>query len=261
LGIPGGDMSLRSKLTMGLGFLFLIIFALAIYSSYDIQQLSKDADRILRDNYDSLVYCKNMFLALDDMRTSVESRFIGPRPDKLSGLDTHTFEVSRSTFESSLSAEKSNITEIHERDYVKELTDDYAVFLKLCLRVNEAQGGGSFLANDFMRSYLSARQTIAKLDDLNMEAVERKSISASHDSRNMIVSMAAVGALCILLAFFYFWYFPFFVSKSLSYLSNRMKDLLKRIGIKIDTQTKDESFILLQSINLLENTLLEKKGG
>ena len=31
-------MSLRMKLTVGLGFLFVIIFALSIYSSYDIHR-------------------------------------------------------------------------------------------------------------------------------------------------------------------------------------------------------------------------------
>jgi hypothetical protein len=55
------------------------------------------------------------------------------------------------------------------------------------------------------------------------------------------------------LAFFYFWYFPFYVSNSISYLATRMKGLLKGMGIKIDTKTRDEAFILLNSIDLLEN--------
>ena len=64
-------MSLRIKLTIGLGFLFLIIFALDVYGLLKIQELSKDADNILKDNYASLVYCKNMLLALDDIGNSI----------------------------------------------------------------------------------------------------------------------------------------------------------------------------------------------
>jgi hypothetical protein len=77
-------MSLRRKLTIGLVFLFLIIFSLAMYSSFDIQRLSKDAEAILKDNYDSLVYCKNMLLALDDMTTAVLSKVIGGRAGQTS---------------------------------------------------------------------------------------------------------------------------------------------------------------------------------
>src|SRR5271157_1117248 len=118
-------MSLRTKLTVGLGFLFFIIFALAIYSSFDIQGLSRDAEKIIKDNYDSLVYCKNMLVALDDMRTGISSMVFGSNQIKLSDYYSHLFETSKSTFESSLSDEKSNITEIGEKDYVEELTNNY----------------------------------------------------------------------------------------------------------------------------------------
>ena len=65
--------------------------------------------------------------------------------------------------------------------------------------------------------------------------------------------MGIVGTICILLAFLYFWYFPFYVSNSISYLATRMKGLLRGMGIKIDTKTRDEAFVLLNSIDLLES--------
>ena len=71
-------MSLRSKLTVGLGFLFIIIFAIAIYSSFQIEKLSKEASSILKDNYESLVYCKNMLFALDEMNATVGNRILVP---------------------------------------------------------------------------------------------------------------------------------------------------------------------------------------
>jgi hypothetical protein len=39
-----------------------------------------------------------------------------------------------------------------------------------------------------------------------------------------------------------------------------MKELLVHNGIKFDTKTKDEAFVLLQSISLLENKLLSEQG-
>ena len=251
-------MSLRTKLTIGLAFLFLIIFGLAIYSSLSIQSLSKDAESIIKDNYDSLVYCKNMLLSLDEMRTAVSGKVIGGNAAQMSYYDSSLFETSRANFELNLRKERGNITEVHEADYVAELDNDYKLFLSLSMQINREGDSNAYL-KDFVPAYMNTRQTIARINDLNMEAVERKNKSAGKDAKKMIISMAAVGSACIILAFFYFWYFPFFVSNSLSYLADKMRELLQDVGIKIDTQTKDEAFILLNSINLLENKLVKKK--
>jgi hypothetical protein len=255
----GGTMLLRTKLTIGLGFLFIIIFAIVIYSSYDIQELSKEAESILRDNYDTLVYCKQMLLALDDMRAAVSSRVFIPNKNKMVDYYSHVFESSKQTFESNLNAEKSNITEINERDYVGELSKEYSLYLELCLQINRKGGSASLYFNDFLPAYSNTRYTIVKINDINMQAIERKNLSTKHDAKNMIMYMAITGSICILLAFFYFWYFPFYISNTMSYLSKKMKELLEKIGIEIDTQTKDEAFVLLQSILLLENKLIKRK--
>ena len=108
-------MSLRSKLTVGLGFLFVIILAITVYSSLQIEKLSKEANTILRDNYDSLVYCKNMLIAIDDINLTVSNKIFGPNQKKTSVYDSNLFEQSKSSFENSLNAEKNNITEVSEK--------------------------------------------------------------------------------------------------------------------------------------------------
>ena len=88
-----------------------------------------------------------------------------------------------------------------------------------------------------------------------MQAIERKSQMAKNDSSKIINLMAVIGVLCLILALGYFWYFPVYVSSSIAYLSERMKGLLKKSGLVLDIKTNDESFIILQGINLLENKL------
>ena len=252
-------MSLRIKLTIGLGFLFLIIFALTIYGLLKIQELSKDADNILKDNYASLVYCKNMLLALDDIGNIVTIRVFGK--DKEATYETKLFESSKSTFDSNLKAESNNVTEVHEGDYVAELERDYGLLIALTSQVDAKGGTPSAYFNDFIPAYSSTRRAIVEINDLNMQAVERKSQSTRRDAETMSISMGVVGTICILLAFFYFWYFPFYVSNSISYLATRMRGLLKDMGIKIDIRTKDETFVLLNSIDLLENRFSPERGA
>ena len=148
--------------------------------------------------------------------------------------------------------EKNNITEIDEGEYVADLEKAYGLFLNLSKQITEKGSNFGLYRGSFIPAASNARQLIVKIDDLNMQAVERKSQATKRTAGQMVISMGIVGTVGILLAFFYFWYFPFYVSNSISYLARRMKELLHGTGIKVDSSTKDETIALLHSINLLE---------
>jgi len=249
-------MTLKKKLTLGLGFLFLIIFILVIFYSYYIGKLSQDAENILKDNYDSLVFSKNMISALEDMRTAVSSIVFNPTDDrKISDYYLNLFEAGRTEFENSLKSENSNITEINESEYVATINQGYILYADLCLRIVKGEGSRAMYFNEYQPAFETLKHAINNINDINMQAVERKGQMAKHDSARIINLMAIIGTFCLLLAFFYFWYFPFYISNSIAYLSGRMKTLLKKSDIVLDVKTKDEAFIILQGINLLENKL------
>jgi hypothetical protein len=249
-------MTLKKKLTLGLGFLFLIIFVLVIFYSYYIGKLSNDAENILKNNYKSLVYSKNMISALEDMRTAISSIVFNPTDDKKAS-DHHLklFDAGRTEFESNLKSENSNITEIHEREYVDTVNKGYVLYASLCLRIVNGEGGHALYFNEYQPAYENLRHAINNINDVNMQAVERKSQMAKDDSARIIQVMAGIGVFCVILAFGYFWYFPFYVSNTIAYLSGRMKTLLKKSDIILDIKTNDETLIILQGINLLANKL------
>jgi len=131
--------------------------------------------------------------------------------------------------------------------------------MKLSLQIKSGSGSSSVYLNDFLPACEKLKRSINGIYDVNMQAVLRKNQQAKHDSARFITSMAVIGSLCILLAVGYFWYFPVYISTTLSYLSDRMKDLLKNAGVTFDIQTKDEAYIILHAINLLETKLGVKK--
>ncbi len=109
-------MVLKTKLSLGIGFLFVIIFVLAGFCSYYIQKLSQEADNILKDNYNSLVYAKNMFSALDDMNTAVNNLILNPNTsNKSADYYLKLYESAKVEFEKNLKDENNNITEINEK--------------------------------------------------------------------------------------------------------------------------------------------------
>jgi len=247
-------MTIRTKLSLGLGFLFLIIFTLTGFCSYYVGKSAQDAQNILKDNYNSLVYSRNMISGLDEMINSITSTVFnridsGARPNYYATL----FESGKSLFEANLKAENNNITEIHEKEYVDKLNHDYEMYLKLSLQIRGAKDGRSLYFNELLPSREKLKQTIDAIYDVNMQAVVRKSQLAKKDSDNFKATMAGIGAVCFLLGLGYFWYFPFYISNTYNYLANRMRDLLTRMGVAFDIKTKDEAFVLLNGITLLEN--------
>jgi len=255
-------MTLKKKLSLGLGFLFLIIFALAIACSYYIGELSRDAENILKDNYKSLVYSKNMIAALEDTRTAISSIIFNPAEDqKTSDYYRKLFETGRAEFEDNLRAENSNITEIHESEYVAAINQDDVLYANLCLRIIKGEGSRALYFNEYQPAFEKLMHAITNINDLNMQAVERKSQMAKADSARIIRLMAIIAVFCLILAFGYFWYFPFYISTSIAYLAERMTSLLKKSGIALDIKTSDEAFVILQGINLLENRLEMKDRG
>lgn len=255
-------MTLKKKLILGLGFLFLIIFILAAFCSYSVGRLGQESANILKDNYDSLVYSRNLLSGLDDMKSSITSTlYNADRVGTMSDYYLKVFESGRNIFEINLKEEKNNITEIHEQKYVENLDHDYEMFVKLCLRLKSGIVGSSVFFVEFLPACEKLKQSINAIYDINMQAVVRKSQLVKHDSSSFINTMAIIGSLCLLLALAYFWYFPIYISTTIGYLSDRMKNLMKDSGISFDIKTNDEGYIIMHAINLLENKLGVKKEG
>ncbi len=99
-------MVVKKKLSLGLGFLFFIIFVLTIFCSYYIGKLSQEAGNILKDNYNSLVYSRNMTSALENLRTAVSSIIFNQTENrKTTDYFWQLFEKDKAEFEKNLAAE------------------------------------------------------------------------------------------------------------------------------------------------------------
>lgn len=240
---------------MGLGVLFLIIFTLALFCSYYVDKLSAEAEGILRNNYDSIVYTRNMMTALDDMETSIGSSILNSDSKKLTDYYSQLLEAGKIEFDKNLKAEKNNITEIHEKEYVEVLSSDYNIYLNLCEQIKKETVNSSMYFNNVLPCYERLKHSIFNINDLNMQAVVRKSQATKDQSAHIITYMGVTVTLCIILAFGYFWYFPFYISNTISYLSKRITELLKKAGIASDIKTNDETYVILQGIKQLEKKL------
>src|ERR1700687_5131741 len=108
------SIRLKTKLSLGLIFLFIVILLFGVLGLFYINRLSDEGRQVLQNNQESLVYCNNMLQALENIKV---------RKDAID------------LFRDALKKQQGNITEVGE----KEATDELAMnFSKLLLNPADA---------------------------------------------------------------------------------------------------------------------------
>lgn len=252
-------MRIKAKLIIGLGFLFVMIFGITTFSSYYIQKLADDSNNILKDNYKSLEYSKKLLSTLDDIDNYLtENIFLNAASNEKSSVVSQSVMVQEQIFTTYLVAEGNNITEVNEKEFVDTLKQTFSYY---SLLINEKilKSYDPKIYKDYIESYKSLKNSIDDIYQVNSNAIIRKNEIAKDHSKAFIINMAILGAIFIIMAFGYFWYYPFYVSNSLNIISEKSKKLLSELNIESKLDSNDEFVIIQNSLNLIEEKILKKE--
>lgn len=215
-------MKIKAKLNFGVGALFLLILALALVSSWYVNQLKKDTNNILVANYKTLQYARNMLLALEDVAKD---------------------ETAINTFQENLNLQKQNVTEIGETE-ATNLIDKHFNTLK-----NEP-------TNVAINSFI--RKDITELMRLNMEAINRKSSIADDTAQKAIVIISVTGTLCFLIAFTLLINLPASIANPIKELTDSIKEIASQNYKKrVHFESHNEFGDLAKSFNTMAQKLEE----
>ena len=157
-------MKIRLKLTLGVGLLFLFIVLLSLIGILQINNLAGDTRNILRANYNTLDYSRQMLTAMDALKT-----------------DASALQL----FSDNLDKQRNNITEKGEQEATERLRRHFQL-----LRQNHKDS----LLPDLIR------QDINNIMYLNMGAISRKSQVAEKTASQAIMSITVTGTLCFIIA-------------------------------------------------------------
>lgn len=158
-------MKIKAKLTIGVGLLFILIVLLAVVSTKYVNSLKKDTENILRANYNTLEYSRNMLIALDEMEMG---------------------DIALHKFETNLRKQQHNITEEGEKAATQKIEQH---FQQLHTQPTDP------------KVHIDIRKDITELMRLNMAAIERKSDVAKQTASSAIIWISVTGMLCFLIAF------------------------------------------------------------
>ncbi len=198
-------MKLKTKLSLGLSFLFVVILAFGILGIFYINRLSNDSQNVLKNNHESLVYCNNMLKALEDIPLKQNAKKL---------------------FEDNLKKQEANITEPGEREATTDLRKNF----------NELLANPADVSN-----YPQIRQSIQVINDLNQNAILQKNAVAQKTASDANLWLTIIFSVTTLIAFTIVVNFPGVIANPIRALAEGIseisrKNYRKRIYLKQDDE-------------------------
>ncbi|HTL08088.1 MAG TPA: ATP-binding protein [Chitinophagaceae bacterium] len=219
-------MKLKTKLSIGLLFLFIVILLFGVLGLFTINRLAGEADTVLKNNHESLLYCNQMLTALE---------MVPIRKDALS------------EFEQGLVKQEHNITEAGEAEATAQLRKD---FMELSANVRDSS------------NYSQLRQSIIRIQDLNELAIQRKNAAVQKTAATARLWLTVIFTIFTLISFTLLFNLPGIVSGPIRSLADGIsaiagKDYRKRIYLP----QQDEFGDLANAFNLMAEKLDEYENS
>jgi len=216
-------MRIKTKLNLGVGLLFLLIIILTLVSAFYIFSIKKDTENILKANYNTLEYSRNMLLALDEISTNKENAII--------------------TFKENLVKQTQNVTEAGEKKGTDSLKKNFTLLEK---------------NNSDENLKMQIRQDIFEIMKLNMNAIKQKSDIAKHTAETANLWIAIVGTLCFLIAFNLLINLPHNIANPIKELTLSIKEIAnKNYSERVHFTNHNEYGDLAKSFNTMAQKLQE----
>ncbi|MFQ6603870.1 ATP-binding protein [Flavobacterium sp. C3NV] len=216
-------MRIKTKLNLGVGLLFLMIIILSLVSGYSVFLIKADTENILKANYNTLEYSRNMILSLDETKMNTDNKL--------------------QTFKEYLQKQTQNVTEPGEKEATASLEKSFALL--------EKKG-----SNETIKTQI--RQDIFAIMKLNLDAIKKKSDIAKHTAETANLWIAIVGTLCFLIAFNLLVNLPNNIANPIKELTQSIKEIAnKNYSERVHFTNHNEYGDLAKSFNTMAQKLQE----
>lgn len=219
-------MKIKTKLSLGIGFLFAMIALLSAVGIFYITKLRYDTKNILIANYNSLDYLRKMQLAIDN---------------------NIAFPKNQHLFSDNLLLQQKNITEAGEKELTDSLTNGFKRLLQY--------------PTDTLLVY-NVRKSISDIILLNMQAIQRKHNIAGNTADTSILWITFAGTICLLLALTMLFNLPGNIANPIKELTASIKEIAaENYSQRVHFDKHNEFGQLSSAFNSMAEKLEEYKAG
>lgn len=216
------SIRIKTKLSLGLIFLFSLIILSGGVGSYYIQDIAHQSENILKDNYQSVQHVRLMMKLLDEME-----------PKRLESI---------AQFEEILKKQELNITESGEKKITQEIRKLFESF----------KTGFSLIESNIIR------EKLYQVMDINMQAITKKNEQVQAKANRVFTILTVIGTFCLLIAFSFIINFPGYIANPISKLTESIKQIAnKNYNQRLNFESNDEFGELAEAFNAMAKKLDE----
>ena len=221
-------MTIKNKLRAGFSFLFVLALISCGLSIWFLNRLSADAKDILKDNYKSVQFTKNIGASIDEGTDVLNVRQV-------------------KVIEDNLEKQEHNITERGEQQLTSALRVKFEQ-----LRVLQSE------SKEAAQLHIEIKKLTYSIMQLNMTAVERKYATAIATANSATLLVAFTATFLFLVAFSFVVNFPGYIANPIKELTSRIKEVSNRnYHQQLNFKSNDEFGELGQAFNTMTHKLNE----
>jgi len=246
--------TIKSKISLGVIFLFAVILLLSVLGILFINQLAQQSKGTIKDNYASVDYTVYMISSLDYINTSQQKSL--DRSKVFDSIEVKNYAESKSIFEKNLKLETKNISEIGEAELVNQLHTAYRDYLNTYEQLkHNAQITESDIF-ELRESYLSVKNKILDIYKLNISAINDKTNKMQTKADDEIFYMLTVAIFSVFISLSFVYTFPSRIVEPIKELTKKIKSISERnYDQKLEISTNDELEELANAFNVMAERL------
>jgi NtrC-family two-component system sensor histidine kinase KinB len=231
---------------------FIVILLLSVFSGYHLNKLSKKTSAILKENYLSVVYAREMSEGIMIINQEITSCFLSnKKPDSLI-ISKELISVDKS-----LELEKNNITDPGEEELVSEFESRYHEYRNIVnksMNLPQSSSDVSYLQNESGDLY----QRLVLLSQMNGKSIENKTDDTKAYAKKAFAQMSFLGTLCFLIAVSFMYNLTTYVNERFFQLHNGLTELVAtNYGQRLYFDGEDEFSEIAQVFNEMARKLSE----
>lgn len=197
----------------------IIILALSIFSAYYMNKLSKETGAILKENYLSVVYARELAGGLTNINQEITNSFLTDRKS-----DSLFIKKELNIIDKSLQLEKNNFTEPGEDKLVLGFETGLKEYRDSIVKLFNSTQPASYVLN-LQKKYGGLYQQLMLLSQMNGKAIEVKTDNNKISSQEALTQMTIIATLCFIIALFYSYSFSSYSNERFSQLYNGIKEI------------------------------------
>jgi len=230
-------------------FLFIIISVLSVFSGYYLNKLSDKTSAILKENFLSVVYAREMSEGIMNINQEIMTSF-------LTHINSDSSKIANelNLINKSLLSEKNNITEPGEDKLVSVIETAYIEYRDSVISIQKSPKSVACMLYLQNKSGIIYQQLII-LSEMNGKALEVKTDDAKDFSKSTLTKMTILATLCFLIGMSFTFSFASYFNRRFFQLYYGLKEVVSsNFNQRLFLDGNDEFY----EISLVVNEMADK---